>query len=158
MVVLLLLRETARAPLTLWYFHFQFFYENCKLTLKMNIDEWIEVQKKRLVENSEVEGPLGCMICKLGGFRRQYSVLSVKFPWEEHKLTVSGHRFAFMLHYKKFDLSKNVHVSHLCHNCRCVNPEHLSYEPDHVNKDRQVCRGTVPLHCRKHEPYEDCLF
>jgi hypothetical protein len=33
----------------------------------MNMDDWIEAQKQRLLQNSEVNGEFGCLLCKLGG-------------------------------------------------------------------------------------------
>lgn len=110
----------------------------------MDTEKWINAQKNRLKQNSVIEGPFNCWLCKLGGEKRPYSVLSVKFPWEGKKKVISAHRFSYMIHNNLFEMSKDVHVSHLCHNSRCVNPDHLSYEPENVNKDRQVCRGTFP--------------
>ena len=50
-----------------------------------------------------------------------------------------------------------MHVSHRCHNMRCVNPEHMSFEPSHVNMERQICRAIFPVACKTHTPYQDCL-
>jgi hypothetical protein len=35
---------------------------------------------------------------KLGGGQTAYSTLTVTFPWNKKKKTVSCHRFAYMLH------------------------------------------------------------
>lgn len=124
----------------------------------MDKSEWIEAQKQRLLANSELYGPRGCLLCKLGGERSKYSSLTVTFPWNKKKKTVKSHRFSYMLFVQNFDIPTDMHVSHRCHNNRCVNAEHLSLEPDHVNKDRQICRGIFPVHCKKHPPYQDCLL
>ena len=124
----------------------------------MNIDEWIEKQKTRLFENSEAHGSHGCLLCKLGGGKFRYSTVTVTFPWNKQKKTVSSHRFSYMLHIKKFDISSDMHVSHRCHNMRCVNPEHLSFEPNIVNQDRQTCRDLYPVRCKTHHPFKDCLL
>ena len=115
----------------------------------MNVDDWIIAQKNRLFTNSSVQGPHNCWTCKLGGFHKPYSTLTVKFPWEPSKKTLYSHRFSYMLHNNVFDLSKEIQISHRCHNKRCVNPEHLSFEPEAVNKDRQICRGIFPTRCKK---------
>lgn len=75
-----------------------------------------------------------------------------------NKKTISSHRFVYMLYTRNFDLPPDMQVSHRCHNKRCVNPEHLSVEPGHVNHDRQICRGIFPVRCRTHSPYQDCLL
>ena len=124
----------------------------------MDYSEWIETQKARLRENCLEMGVYGCLLSQMGGQTRLYSVYSVRFPWDRKKRTLYGHRFAYMLHTEKFDLSEEFDVSHLCHQKRCINPEHLSFEPPHINQDRQVCRGTHPTRCRKHKPYQDCLI
>lgn len=38
---------------------------------------------------------------------------------------------------------KKMEASHLCHNSRCINPQHLLLEHRDVNKSRQGCVGTV---------------
>lgn len=124
----------------------------------MNTNEWIEKQKTRLSLNSESYGALGCLLCKLGGGKAPYSKLTVTYPWNKQKKTMYSHRYAFMLHTNNFELPLNMQVSHICHNKRCVNAEHLSLEPEHVNKDRQICRGLYPVHCKTHLPYPDCML
>jgi len=124
----------------------------------MNMDDWIEAQKQRLLHNSEANGEFGCLLCKLGGGQTAYSTLTITFPWNKKKKTVSCHRFAYMLHMQCFDLSSDMQVSHRCHKRRCINTDHLSYEPASVNKDRQICRGIFPTRCKSHAPYKDCLL
>ena len=126
--------------------------------MKMDQDKWIEAQKERLLANSEAQGAKGCILCKLGGGGRRYSTLTVTFPWKRDKKTIYTHRFAFMLFTKNFELPKSMQVSHRCHNRRCINVEHLSLEPEQVNKNREHCRGLVPTHCAKHSPYYDCIL
>ena len=105
-----------------------------------------------------VEGQFDCWLCSLEGKDRQYSTLTVRFPWETCKKTLYSHRFSYMIFNRVFDLSKDIHVSHICHQRRCINPAHLSYEPNHVNQDRQVCRGIVPAQCKAHQLFPDCLL
>jgi hypothetical protein len=72
----------------------------------MNMDDWIEAQKQRLLQNSEANREFGCLLCKLGGGQTAYSTLTVTFPWSKKKKTVSCHRFAYMLHMQCLDLSR----------------------------------------------------
>lgn len=124
----------------------------------MDNNDWIDAQKNRLKQNSSIEGPHSCWICKLGGLNRRYSTMTVRFPNEDSKKTVYSHRLSYMLYNNIFDVSSTVHISHRCHNKRCVNPEHLSGEPEHVNQDRQICRGIFPTRCKKHDPFPECLL
>ncbi len=125
----------------------------------MNGENWIESQKQRLLDNSEAHGEFGCLLCKLGGGKAVYSTLTVTFPWKKKiKKTVSSHRFAYMLHTKTFDLSSDMQVSHRCHNRRCVNIDHLSYEPPNVNQDRQIYYKTVDMIFISSQNVKEYLF
>lgn len=124
----------------------------------MDRNQWIESQKVRLRHNVTIEGPFCCWISKMGGHKKQYPTMTVKFPWADTKKTVNAHRFSYMLYNDVFELEPNMHVSHLCHQTHCVNPEHLSYEPQFVNKSRQICRSIYPTECKTHAPFQDCLL
>ena len=157
LVVLHLLREFARAPLTFLNAFSKFFLI---IYVIMSENEWIEKQKQRLSQNCIIQGQFDCWLCSLRGKDRQYSTLTVRFPWETCKKTLYSHMFSYMIFNRSrvFDLSKDIHVSHICHQRRCINPAHLSYEPNHVNQDRQVCRSIVPAQCKAHQPFPDCLL
>jgi hypothetical protein len=69
------------------------------------------------------------------------------------------HRLALIFH-KGWTLEdvadRGLDVSHLCHNPLCVRPEHLSYEPHWVNRNRTKC---VSLNiCQKHADHLDCML
>lgn len=124
----------------------------------MNDEKWIISQIERLKANSVAYGENGCLLCSLGGGRLPYSTLTVTFPGIRGKKTLYSHRFMLMLYLKVENLPKHVQVSHICHNNRCVNIDHLSLEPEHVNKDRQICRGLIPKRCKHHSPHKDCIL
>jgi hypothetical protein len=46
------------------------------------------------------------------------------------------------------------HASHLCHNPKCLNPEHLIWEPRHKNEKRNRCQNLLSCVCSQ-EP--NCL-
>lgn len=79
----------------------------------------------------------------------QFIVLSFL---EMKKGILYGHRFAFMLHTWKRDLSEGVDESHLCHQKGCSNPEHYSCEPPNIMQYRHVCLGTHLFRCRNTNP------
>ena len=62
----------------------------------------------------------------------------------------------------KITLDKGYEISHLCHNKRCVNYEHLSYEPKAVNAARnQCCHSRVCITHQYHDwgiVYPNCVF
>jgi len=39
----------------------------------------------------------------------------------------------------KLPTDRIMHISHLCHNKRCINPNHLTLEKDSVNRSRNYC-------------------
>jgi hypothetical protein len=80
----------------------------------MNMDDWIEAQKQRLLQNSEANGEFGCLLCKLGGGQTAYSTLTVTFPWSKKKISLTlSTKFVFFEptwpFYLKFNLSKTMH-------------------------------------------------
>lgn len=126
---------------------------------KMDVSEWIKTQKDRMLKKCSVQGPHNCWICLSGGQNQKYSTMSVSFPWAPGRKTVLCHRFSYMLFNNNFEILPAMHVSHRCHQRHCVNPEHLSLEPNHVNMDRQICRDILPVRrCKGHPPYQDCLL
>lgn len=119
LVVLLLLREFARATLTFLNSFSNFFLI---IYVIMSANEWIEKQTQHLSQNCIIQGQFDCWLCSLGGGDSLYSTLTVRFLWETCKKTLYSHRFSYMIFNRVFDLSKDIHVSHICHQTRCINP------------------------------------
>lgn len=77
--------------------------------------------------------------------------------------TFRGVRKSFLVHRLKYFLENSGNfispaeqVSHLCHNKLCVNPTHLSLEPDKINKRRNVCKNNGE--CEGHRGYRACIL
>ena len=69
--------------------------------------------------------------------------------------TMNAHRLKYMVvHRMSFMQMEEFDVSHLCHTPLCINIEHLSLEPSHVNLSREKCfnRGK----CDGHAPFAGC--
>ena len=51
-------------------------------------------------------------------------------------------------------------MSHLCHNKKCTNISHLTYEPCTVNQQRKSCNDPAMCHkvCVDHGNYPSCIF
>ena len=97
------------------------------------------------------------LYCNQKGGGPKYGRLKVTYPNGQKKLMLA-HRFMYMLHHNTLNLPSHMHVSHICHNSLCINPLHLSLEPNNVNIERNSCKNTVPLQCMHHEGYPDCIF
>lgn len=67
-----------------------------------------------------------------------YGVLRLNFGNTRIKLRT--HRLNFFLSHHPTTLSSNRHVSHLCHNKKCISINHLSYEPQAINIKRNMCK------------------
>ena len=58
----------------------------------------------------------------------------------------------------------NYHISHRCYLKKCINTDHLSYKPAHINKFRdhcfgqKCCTGHFCITSDKRTNYEDCIF
>lgn len=64
-------------------------------------------------------------------------------------------RLSFMIYSRNVNLPRGFDCSHLCHNCRCINPQHISLEPHYINNHRLKCKNLG--RCTKdHASYPDC--
>ena len=62
---------------------------------------------------------------------------------------------------KKLPVQGQKEVSHLCHNAKCINIEHLSLEPPKVNNSRVlhcVDQQSCVQHWHEGRRYADCIF
>lgn len=84
----------------------------------------------------------------------KYGLVSFLNPdtasWQKKK----AHRFNYMLHIKDLNLTAEYDCSHLCHNSLCINPDHISLEPHHINNNRIHCRNE--MNCSGHGIYPAC--
>lgn len=86
-----------------------------------------------------------------------YGRLKVKYP-DGTKKYYLAHRFMWMLHNDELEIEDGQHISHICHCSLCINPLHLSKEPQSVNNERQICKNLVPVRCIHHNGHPDCIF
>lgn len=68
--------------------------------------------------------------------------------------TYLAHRIIYSLHHNTILRNKFIHISHLCHNKLCINPDHLSLEPPSINMARNTCK--IEGSCLRHDIYPDC--
>ena len=87
---------------------------------------------------------------------KKYGVISYKHPIEKKWKKITVHRLAFMISHHILNPDPKLDCSHLCHNCLCINPDHLVLEPKHINNNRNTClsRGV----CQKHDSLPACLL
>ena len=92
--------------------------------------------------------------------RYGYGRKKVTWGFEVKKME-STHRLAYMVSHNLTELPREnesgdfMEVSHLCHRKRCINPDHLVFEPHSVNMSRASCF----IHCccsLEHSPA--CIF
>jgi hypothetical protein len=68
------------------------------------MDDWKEAQKTETFTKFRGQWGIWLLVMQIGGGQTAYSTLTVTFPWNKKKKTVSCHRFAYMLHMQCFDL------------------------------------------------------
>ena len=108
---------------------------------------------------TEEEG--GCLVwqgSRRGGSKRQRIVGGcpygqMRVSWGEGSALVYVHQLAYAVHVG-FVPGPPLQVSHLCHNCLCVNVAHLVAEEGSYNRGRMVCREAG--YCIGHQP--PCLL
>ena len=71
--------------------------------------------------------------------------------------SVNTHVLMYFLHTgQTAETARSETVSHLCSESECVNPQHLTLEPQVVNLSRVRCCRT--RRCSGHGDYKDCLL
>ena len=73
------------------------------------------------------------------------------------RLFIDNHRLIYFESHNV--LPQHDVVSHLCHNPKCLNIEHLSVEPQAINISRQDCKiqKSHKRRCKGHEGYPNCI-
>ena len=111
------------------------------------------VQKIRQSSSANQDG---CLLWNKGPYdtvRYPYGTMTLPWPTRASPKckTFNVHRLMFLCHYQITSLPDKFEVSHLCGNCRCVNPEHLIMEHHVINEDRKLCHAaTSPTHHCRH--------
>ena len=121
------------------------------------MDEFFCKYRQKLFEKClPADRPTGCLIwqgcCKKSG-PTPYGMVKAKFPdgiWR----ALHAHKLMFLIHKQIVSVDEGLEVSHLCHQPKCLNIEHLSLEPHDINNERQMCvnRGK----CVGHMGFNDC--
>lgn len=79
------------------------------------------------------------------------------------KIHCRVHKAALLKKIRQISVPEGLEASHLCHNKRCMEPNHIVAEPHWINMTRTTCaymRETIgdPSYCNgNHEGYERCL-
>lgn len=97
----------------------------------------------------------GCLVWQRGLDNDGYGRLRYKHR-KGHKLSLRAHRVMYYIKTDCRPLSPLEHISHRCHNKKCVKFEHLSRELAEINMKRNACRKRGK--CGGHGPYKKCLF
>jgi hypothetical protein len=129
--------------------------------------EKVKLQLLRL--SAAMAGGRGCVLWTGAKDRDGYGRIKVTWTMPDGSTvskTERAPRIAYMIKLginckTDFPLSPVVteplEVSHRCHDRLCVNPDHLSLEPQPVNIGRMHCKLQQLCH-QGHEGYPHCLF
>ena len=82
---------------------------------------------------------------------RKDGYVKCKVKGSDRKEYYAHHLILLLIPDKRKDLKKvynsNYQVSYLCHNKRCINPDHLMIETITMNQKRNACNGQKSMHC-----------
>lgn len=67
-----------------------------------------------------------------------------------------GEELAKVIYSRRDPAATTYQVSHLCHRTECCNPRHLVVEPEHINKERNACRGSIRMTFRGETIADQC--
>ena len=90
------------------------------------------------------------------GYLDKYGYPAVHVTLRGKKMRLGVPRLIYFLSKDCKPLTLAHHISHLCHNKICLNIEHLSFEPGHVNIRRNTCKSNNK--CFGHDNYADCII
>ena len=119
--------------------------------IKMAEDEWCQ-RYQRIVEAKTEKRGEAAEICWpfQGRLKGGYGLVDVDIPGKG-KTTRHAHRLVLMTRVARtWDVSSELHASHLCGNRICVRPSHLVLESREENKQRQICQNSKV--CQAHDP------
>ncbi len=103
------------------------------------------VAKKLQKIMSRVEPRGSCLEYYKGTTKGNYGRYHMCYPYEgqSFKAQMTASRAVYILEKRRPDMvgePDTGHVSHLCHNSRCVNIEHLHLEHPSSNEQRKACK------------------
>jgi len=75
-------------------------------------------------------------VCKQGSLYTQSRYKTVKYYC---------HRIAALFYFGANHPDKHLNASHLCNNDSCVNPCHLAFENNFINRTRMTCQHYCPI-------------
>ena len=106
------------------------------------------LEQKRL---SVVNG--GQCVLWTGGLKRGYGRITKKINGYKHDLFV--HQVVWMATQSPTQTSTNgKKISHLCHEKRCINRQHIVVEPMSVNNKRRECNRKKECQCKKNGHFD----
>ena len=102
----------------------------------------------KILSKTKSVGPIGCLEYSVGTTRGKYGRYHMTYPPIEpqgssFKAQMTASRAVYILHKRRPDMVGEPgtgHVSHLCHNPKCVNIEHLHLESQIANERRKPCQ------------------
>ena len=131
------------------------YYTGTYKVVGFNMDEFYAKYTEKLNANYIIENA-----CKkwTGSLTQngKYGVISYKDPVDLKWKKRHSHRFAIMIRDRNLNIPLNMDCSHLCHNSRCINTDHLSIEPHAINNNRQHCVNSNI--CLGHFEFPNCLL
>ena len=126
----------------------------------MKMEKELDFDKYLMILQTNIDISSGDVECML--YDRRLSVLTVRSGeniLEYGKfIYVTSHRAMYMCIKQISFIPRNYKISHLCHNSRCIRPDHLNIEPHAINMERLRCTHSLPKKCLGHEIYPDCQF
>ena len=71
---------------------------------------------------------------------------------------INAHRLALFKKMRSSRIPETTHASHLCGRKGCINIDHISPEPSHVNNSRIICHADGVCDTSAHGEYPPCIF
>jgi len=128
-----------------------------------SISDWSKHYLAKVESKLHILPGTECKLWTGGPKTGMYGKIKVYFPtngttggiWSPK--TVRVHRLVYMLNIPAFNIEpQDYHVSHVCHQSKCCDINHLSLEPCSTNMQRKTCK--TEKCCLGHTEFKDCLY
>ena len=108
----------------------------------------------RVLDTSSHFEATGCKNWTKELTRDGYPVFRTTFRGK--RMWVRAHRITYYIAHECAPIEAAMHISHICHNKSCVNPQHLNKETQNINNNRNICKREGA--CHGHFGHPQCIL
>jgi hypothetical protein len=130
-------------------------------TSLLNPDE-LYILKRKMENNSKLDEKTGCLLWERSSSSSGYPQMKLGKIFHNRfgGNPVNPAHIYFCITNNAILNKQGFEISHLCHEKKCINSTHLTYEPQYINAAREICKRDNYCHSHRDQVqvYVQCLF